>query len=133
MFLLHLMLLLALVLFWGVKSRLYWQVRRFFHSHFKVDRDLQASVVVYVWTGHWHLSSMQPIFLIQCFALWFFFFFSFSLLRYLLIYHVKNNLDDSSATVSRNTYDQFLFIFLSEIFKSLFTYSILILQNVYGY
>ena len=24
-----------------------WQVRRFFHSHFKVDRDLQSSVVVY--------------------------------------------------------------------------------------
>jgi hypothetical protein len=24
-----------------------WQMRRFFHSHFKVDRDLQSAVVVY--------------------------------------------------------------------------------------
>jgi hypothetical protein len=24
-----------------------WQVRRFFHSHFKIDRDLQSSVVIY--------------------------------------------------------------------------------------
>lgn len=33
-------------------SHSFIEVRRFFHSHFKVDRDLQASVVVYVWTGH---------------------------------------------------------------------------------
>ncbi|XP_059461275.1 mannosyltransferase APTG1 isoform X1 [Corylus avellana] len=33
-------------------SHSFREIRRFFHSHFKVDRDLQASVVVYVWTGH---------------------------------------------------------------------------------
>lgn len=28
-----------------------WQERRFFHAHFKVDRDLQASVVIYSLKG----------------------------------------------------------------------------------
>ncbi|XP_042989501.1 mannosyltransferase APTG1 [Carya illinoinensis] len=33
-------------------SHSFKEIRRFFHSHFKVDREVQASVVVYVWTGH---------------------------------------------------------------------------------
>ncbi|XVE71741.1 hypothetical protein DITRI_Ditri10aG0176200 [Diplodiscus trichospermus] len=32
-------------------SHSFREVRRFFHAHFKVDRDLQASVVVYAMTG----------------------------------------------------------------------------------
>ncbi|KAG1361552.1 GPI mannosyltransferase 3 [Cocos nucifera] len=31
----------------GFDNLIAWAVRRFFHAHFKVDRDLQASVVVY--------------------------------------------------------------------------------------
>jgi GPI mannosyltransferase 3 len=36
--------MIALILF---NNYFGWQVRRFFHSHFKVDRDLQSSVVLY--------------------------------------------------------------------------------------
>lgn len=32
-------------------SRSYREVKRFFHAHFKVDRDLQSSIVVYMYTG----------------------------------------------------------------------------------
>lgn len=32
-------------------SHHYYEVRRFFHAHFKVDRELQASVVVYALQG----------------------------------------------------------------------------------
>lgn len=38
-------------------DELWWQVKSFFHTHFKVDRDHQASVVVYSSTGQW--SSAQ--------------------------------------------------------------------------
>ncbi|CAM8942477.1 unnamed protein product [Rhodiola kirilowii] len=34
-----------------LKSRSYSEIKRFFHAHFKVDRDLQASVVVYTSTN----------------------------------------------------------------------------------
>lgn len=30
-----------------------WQIKRFFHAHFKVDRELQASVAVYALKGQW--------------------------------------------------------------------------------
>lgn len=33
-------------------SQSFKESKRFFHAHFKVDRDLQASVVVYALTGH---------------------------------------------------------------------------------
>ncbi|XP_077232697.1 alg9-like mannosyltransferase family isoform X2 [Tasmannia lanceolata] len=32
-------------------SHSFREIKRFFHAHFKVDRDLQASVVIYAWTG----------------------------------------------------------------------------------
>ena len=40
------------------------QDKRFFHAHFKVDRDLQSSVVLYVLTNQWLLfSGTLPFFL----------------------------------------------------------------------
>lgn len=37
------------------------QIRRFFHSHFKVDRELQASVAVYAFKGHWIVMNLEGI------------------------------------------------------------------------